>query len=266
MGEAQASSLVEAALAAGITVFDTAPAYGVAEERLGRTLGDRGEVWTKLGRHEAIGETLERDARESLEASLGKLRRGEIELLQWHNWTADLADNAYFRRCWDKLRDDPRIRGLGASTYGSTDALAAVMSGLFQVVQVEWNILNPWVVDAIEGAARARAVRIAVRSVFLQGALTDDARDLPALPVLATRVGRAQQLARRVGVSLRDLALRSALGHPGIDYVLMGVDRLDQIQEAASLANEEAFADPVRDAVRSLSETYDPALDPRTWR
>lgn len=50
--ERDAEALVDAALALGITLFDTAPSYGPSEERLGRTLErhrDRVVLSTKVG-------------------------------------------------------------------------------------------------------------------------------------------------------------------------------------------------------------------------
>jgi aryl-alcohol dehydrogenase-like predicted oxidoreductase len=265
MPEADAGELVEAAIRQGIDVFDTAPAYGIAEERLGRILGARGQVWTKLGRHEHIGPALIDEARASLNASLVRLRRSSVELLQWHNWTADLAANEHFRSCWAQLASDPRIAALGASTYGVEDARAAIESGLFHVVQVEWNILNQGVVDAIAEEAQRRNVAIAVRSVFLQGALTDEARDLPDLPALREGVTAAARVARDACTSLRDLALRSALHQGSVRYVLMGIDRIEQITDAARVARLDAPDARGRDAVRRLSRSQEPAFDPRTW-
>jgi 1-deoxyxylulose-5-phosphate synthase len=265
MSETEGATLIEAAVRLGIDVFDTAPAYGVAEDRLGRVLGERGQVWTKLGRHEKISATLTEDTLASLEASLTRLRRPVIDVLQWHNWTADLIESSHFRACWARLGADRRVRRLGASTYGTADALAAVESGLFQVVQVEWNILNQGVVEAIDPVARPRGISIAVRSVFLQGALTGEPRDLPPVPALVARVKRAERCAREAGLSLRDLALRSALSQDGVSYVLMGFDRVNQLEETIRVAENARLDAATLRAVRDLSEAWDPVLDPRTW-
>src|SRR5687768_12454973 len=87
VSESEAAALVERALELGITTFDTAPAYGDSEARLGRILGPRARVWTKV---------TSGDPSASLAASLGRLRRPRVQLLQWHNWTSRLAlDDAW---------------------------------------------------------------------------------------------------------------------------------------------------------------------------
>lgn len=251
-------ALVERALELGVTTFDTAPAYGDSEPRLGRALGpSRGAVWTKVTKG---------DPSASLDASLARLGRASVELLQWHNWSPDVANDGSFVGRWRALRGDPRVRRLGATTYGISDALAAVDSGLFDVVQVEFNLLNRGVVETIGARARAHGVSIAVRSVYLQGALTDEGRALPERARLRAGVDAVRRLASEHATSVTRLALRAALEHPAIDHVILGFDRPSQIDEALALASGPALAPDVVSALAALDLGGDPEADPRTWR
>src|SRR5687767_1436312 len=117
--EADVRRLIEHALAIGIDTFDTAPAYGLSEARLGRILEGRGRIWTKV----AGG-----DPRASLDASLERLHRTSVALLSWHNWTAALLEDAAWRAEWAAARHDGPAERVGATTYGVADALAAVES------------------------------------------------------------------------------------------------------------------------------------------
>jgi aryl-alcohol dehydrogenase-like predicted oxidoreductase len=252
--EEEAASLVECALALGITTFDTAPAYGASEERLGRALGARARVWTKV----AYG-----DPRRSLEASLQRLRRPRVELLQWHNWTAALARDDAWTTPWSALRGDARVARLGATTYGVADAVAAATSGLFDVVQCEFHVLNQGVVAALDEHVARGAITVAVRSVLLQGALTDDGRALPDVPVLRAGVERARAAAE--GVGMTRLALRAALEHRAISHVLVGIDRREQLEDAARVAVGPALGAEVSARIGGLDLGGDPACDPRKW-
>lgn len=254
--ESDAVALVERALERGITTFDTAPAYGESEARLGRLLGTRGRVWTKV----ASG-----DPARSLDASLERLRRSRVELLQWHNWTAALGQDDAWTSAWRSLRGDARVAQLGATTYGVADAVAAAESGLFDVVQCEFHILNQGVVNALANACGkgTSKVAVAVRSVLLQGALTDDGRELPDLPVLREGVARARAAAE--GVGLTRLAMRAALEHDAIAYVLVGIDRLEQIEEASHIASGAPLDAATAARIADLDLHGDAACDPRTW-
>ena len=258
--EADAAALIRRAFAAGIRTFDTAPAYGCAEERLGRALGAEGVVWTKLG-HDGSWE----GAEASLSASCRRLQRARIDLLQVHKWTPAIGARADFIAAWAAFGADPRVAALGCSTYGLDDALAAVRSGLFRVVQVEWNLLNQAVVDGVAAEAAACGVALAVRSVLLQGVLTSRGDVLPAhLASLAPARARIVDLAQEWGMPLAALALRAALDHPGISHVLIGLDGAVQLDEALA-ARDLLPLLPAQCETLAGCHVGGPATDPRTW-
>lgn len=266
MDAADAGALIRAAENAGVGAFDTAPAYGLAEARLGAALTPRAQVWTKVSR--PPDGTKDPDfAQRSLAQSLTALRRTRIDLLQWHNWTAALGHQTdAFAAQWQSLARDPRVAALGATTYGPDDALAAVTSALFAVVQVEWNLLNQGVVAHIAAAAIRHDVKIAVRSVFLQGVLTERGEQLPAhLAGLAGARAHAADLARSWDMSLHALALRAALDHPAVTWVLIGLDGREQLDEALAVAAMRPLSDEQRASLAALDLGGAAVTDPRTW-
>lgn len=261
-----AVDLLRAALSAGIGGFDSAPAYGEAEAVVGRALAGTGVVWTKLDHRLEPGPGLSGRAFASLGGSLGRLQRERVDLLQWHNWTATLAQDPWFVDCWRGLAGDRRVGALGATTYGPDDASAAVESGLFSVVQVEWNLLNQRVVRTIAPRARARGVRIAARSVLLRGVLTPKGDRLPdGLAALVEPRQRAVRVAAELGVSLPALALRAALDEPDISFVLVGTDRREQLDEALAAAMAPALPPEVWSRLRELEAADPQVADPRHW-
>jgi aryl-alcohol dehydrogenase-like predicted oxidoreductase len=263
MPEARAAALVTDARERGFAIFDTAPGYGVSEERMGRIVDGAATVWTKVG-HD-VKEDYGR-VEGSVATSCERLRRPLLDLLQWHNFTAERGADARFRDAWKRLAAGGRVRALGATTYGPADARAAVESGLFTLVQVEWNVLNQRVVREVGELARARGVKLAVRSVLLQGVLSEAARDLPALPDLHRARARALDVARQHGLPLEEMAMRAALHHRLIDHVLVGIDTEGQAQAALELERKGPLPAALVDAIEALDLGGDPATDPRVWR
>ena len=263
--ESAAVALIREAWHKGIRCFDTAPAYGEAEVRLGRALPTQGAIWTKFDRRLHPG-PWSSALTDSLAGSVQRLGRSQVDIFHWHNWTRAIADDAACANAWSALRADPRIGRLACSTYGVEDALAAVQSGWFSLVQVEANVLNRSVLRAIARPARERGVKIAVRSVFLQGVLTPKGTLLPAgLSGLQHARTLCVALAERLGMPLHHLALRALLADPDVAYVLIGVDRPQQLADAL----EAATGSPLpRDVSETLAgyEPHDLTLtDPRTW-
>lgn len=264
LDDAEAEALVRDAVACGLRVFDTAPAYGAAEERLGRALAGDGVIWTKLDATTIAHGDPEEAACAALERSLQRLARSRVDVVQWHNWRAELREDERFCAAWHALGRDARCATLGASTYGPEDALAAVESGLFSVVQIEWNVLNQAALRAVAHTARSRGVRLAARSVLLQGVLTERGAHLPAhLSGLTTWRRRAATLAERFDMDLATFALRAALEHPDLDHVLVGIDALGQAagHVAAATAGPALLPWAEIDALHADCEL----TDPRRW-
>ncbi len=261
----EARKLLSYAYESGITNYDTAPSYGEAETVLGKYLtGANRNVWTKLSDPNAQQDF--KAASQSIESSLKSLKIESISYLQWHNWTSDLVGLSNFMKLWGSLKDDGRICSLGASTYGARDAMEAIKSGLFDLVQIEWNLLNQSVLMEVEEEAIKRGVKIALRSIFLQGVLTQAGKVLPKkLSPLITPRANAEKVANEVGVPLNCLAFLAALGQKSRPFVLVGVDKCVHLEELVGFAKNQALPDRAKELVDKLNITNNPLVDPRNW-
>lgn len=118
--------LLDDALALGINLLDTAPAYGLAEERLGKLLGARREKFvlvTKCGEEFAHGESTydfsAEHIRLSVERSLQRLRTDRLDCVLVHCARNDfeiLSESPAFATL-AALKQRGDIRSFGASTY-----------------------------------------------------------------------------------------------------------------------------------------------------
>src|SRR5436190_2385904 len=126
--------VVDAALDAGIRLFDSSPMYGAAEEALAEALGERRreafiatKIWTQSPE----------DGRRQAERAL-HWYRGRIDLYQVHN----LVGLPHQLVLLEELRDAGRVRLIGATHYSSTafaDLAALMRSGRIQTIQVPYN-------------------------------------------------------------------------------------------------------------------------------
>jgi aryl-alcohol dehydrogenase-like predicted oxidoreductase len=264
---------VARSLDAGITFFDTAPGYGdgASETNLGRVLAKlRPEIVlaTKVMlRPEERGEIAAAVPR-SVEASLRRLGRDSVDLLQLHNPISDAGTPgsippelvlAEVVPALTRLRDAGKTRFVGITGLGDTAAVHRIVdSGAFDSAQVAYNLLNPSAaVDVPAGfpgqdfgqliprTARAGMGTVGIRAIA-GGALSGSSeRDPISMPVVApigtgadyeTDVGRAQAflplLAEYGAPDLVSLALRFAIAEGGPTTVLVGVATLGQLEHA----------------------------------
>jgi aryl-alcohol dehydrogenase-like predicted oxidoreductase len=121
----EVEALLDVALSCGINLVDTAPAYGTAEERLGRLMGARRERFflvTKTGEEFSDGRSAydfsAAHTRMSVERSLRRLRTEFIDCVLVHSSRDD--ENVLLRtpvlETLARLKDEGKIGQFGAST------------------------------------------------------------------------------------------------------------------------------------------------------
>jgi aryl-alcohol dehydrogenase-like predicted oxidoreductase len=175
--DATVDRLLNGALDLGLTLIDTAPAYGVSEERIGRCLARRRRDFVLSTK---VGETFENGVshydysgtaiRASLERSLRRLQTDVLDLVFIHSQGEDLA----IQRETDvvSILQDFRQRGLirAIGLSGKTVAGAELALDWADVVMVEYHLDDRSHEPVIAAAARRRA-GVVVKKALASGRL-----------------------------------------------------------------------------------------------
>jgi len=185
-GEAQAMALLEAAVAGGIRIFDTAPAYGVSERRLGAFLQrlpasvrDRLVIMTKMGEHwdEAARSSYVEHSRDALirsfDRSLALL--GRIDVLQLHKATEDVVDHPDVSAAFDHAARCG-VGCFGASVTTVEAGRLALATQRFNCLQLPFNDRNQQLSALVEALETTHRFAIANRP-FANGAAIHEAAD-----------------------------------------------------------------------------------------
>ena len=150
MEEDAVPPVVDAALAAGITLFDTADSYLESEARLAKALGSRRDevvLATKFGSpvDGGAGGAAPDYVRAAVERSLARLATDRIDLYQLHQPDADtpIADTL---GVLDELVHEGKVREIGCSNFSGAQLRdaeeAAGGRSRFVTVQNQWNLLQ----------------------------------------------------------------------------------------------------------------------------
>ena len=185
--DGEAMELLERAYALRIRYFDTAPSYGVSEERLGRFLRglaveDRAAVRiaTKFGEHwdAALGEPFVDHSYDALARSLdGSLERlGRIDFLQLHKTTPAVLGSSELERAW-KYAAQCGVPVIGASVSDVESARVAMADGRYGILQFPYNAAQTTFGDVLREAA-ARGMRVAVNRPFGMGRMLYENREI----------------------------------------------------------------------------------------
>jgi aryl-alcohol dehydrogenase-like predicted oxidoreductase len=203
--QAEMDRAVTRAIQSGCNWFDTASAYGggKSEESLGRILpgiAAKPHVSTKVRLDVTKLDDVAVEVARSVDASLKRLRRTSVDLLQFHNAVArETGGRAIAERevlksggvadALHRMREQGATRFVGFTALGEAPACRRVIeSGRFDAAQVYYNMLNPSAARAMPAAwtgqdfgqllAACRAQKMGVIAIRVLGAgiLATDAR------------------------------------------------------------------------------------------
>jgi aryl-alcohol dehydrogenase-like predicted oxidoreductase len=263
-------AVVDAALAEGVTFFDTADTYGagVSEEYLGEVLQgrrDRVVLATKFGMDMGDGKG-PRGSRQyilgAVDASLGRLRTDVIDYY-WYHRPDGVTPIAETLETLHELIGAGKIRAIGASNFNAdqieeADTIARG-AGLtpFSAVQNEYSLLvRDAETDALP-ACRRLGLGFVPFFPLASGLLTGKYRrgeKGPAGARLSERdrvatdeqfglVAALQRYADARGVSLTEVAIGALLADETISSVIAGATKAEQVRSNATAGRWQPTAD-----------------------
>ena len=287
--EAQSIATIRAAVERGVTLIDTAPAYGFgrSEEIVGKALADgrlRDKVLiaTKAGLAWQDG-AIYRDSRparirKEIEDSLKRLRTDVIDLYQVH-WPDPGTPIAETARTLEDLRKEGKILAIGVSNYSPAqmDAFRAVAR--LDAVQPPYNLFEREIEQDVLPYAKRTGLTALCYGALCRGLLTgritagtkftgDDLRKVDPkfqgarFTKYLAAVGELEKLAReRFGKSVLALAVRWVLDQ-GPTIALWGARRPDQLDPIADIDGWHIDADTVREIDAILARCITDPVSP----
>ena len=257
-GDAETTrAALQTAVEMGCNFFDTALAYGegASERVLGELVRDnpgrrlftaskippKNRQWPSR-RGAALAEVFPPEhIRSSVETSLANLGLSSLDLIQFHVWEDDWADDARWQRAVDDLKRQGLVHAVGVSVnrWEPWNVLRTLRTGLIDAVQVIYNVFDQASEEALFPACRERGVAVIARVPFDEGSLTGaltldsrwpegDWRNSYFVPEnLKASVERAERLRPLVpaGSTMAETALRFILSNPDVSTVIPGMRR-----------------------------------------
>jgi D-threo-aldose 1-dehydrogenase len=266
--DAEAAAALEAAWAAGVRAFDTAPHYGagLSEQRIGRFLAGRPRaevvLSTKVGRRlvPATGDVegaegfygtprlarvrdYSRDgALAALEASLRRLDTDRIDVALIHDpedHAVEALGGAY--AALDRLRSEGTIGAVGVGMNQAPSLEWFVERADLDCVLVagRYSLLDTAAADSLFPACQRRGVAVLAAGVFNSGILADPRPGAtydyaPAPAGLIDHAQRIRAVCARYGVPIGAAAIRFALRHPAVTAAVVGARTVTEVTENVS--------------------------------
>jgi aryl-alcohol dehydrogenase-like predicted oxidoreductase len=259
--------VVEAALDAGVTLFDTSDSYGASEEFLGELLaGNRDDVVlaTKFGSSVRGANGADWDARGSrryvrkaVERSLRRLRTDYIDLYQLHR-PDPLTPIEETLGALTELVHEGKVRYIGASNFSGFQIAHAEWQARtrgyehFISVQNEYSLLDRRIEADVVPACVQYGLGVLPYFPLASGVLTGKYRrgaDVPAGSRLAAWgmsgtltaerfdvVEALQAYAAERGIALLDVAIGGLAAQPAVSSVIAGATSPQQVKSNVAAA------------------------------
>ncbi|MBL0372177.1 aldo/keto reductase [Rhizobium sp. KVB221] len=267
--EAESIAAIQASLDEGVTLIDTAPAYGLgrAEEIVGKALIGRrdkaviatkcGLVWhTQKGRHffdqdgKPVHRFLGRDAIfHEVDESLSRLKTDYIDLYITH-WQDPTTPVAETMEALHDLKKAGKIRAIGASNVSTEDLKAYIDVGGLNAIQERFSMIDRGIEADLLPLTRANGIATLSYSSLALGLLSgmigpervfsgdDQRKDNPRFSVENRRkvAGFAQAIQAVVeahGATIAQVVIAWTLGQPGVTFALCGARNPAQARDNA---------------------------------
>ena len=264
---------IRRACAGGINWVDTAAQYGngKSEQALAWLLPESGVtpyVSTKFQLDVDNLKDIPAQIEERLMASLARLKRSSVDVLQLHNrigtqpggrvmTVEQILGKDGVADGLDRLREKGLIRHRGITALGEAASVCEVIrSKRFDSAQVYYNLLNPsagrsmpkaWTgqnLGGIIGACRSNKVAVMAIRIFAAGIIaTDERTGRESVLTAETSIVEEQRKAKAVfdaigsGHGTRaQVALRFVLSNPDVSCAIIGSAELQHIDEALQAA------------------------------
>ncbi len=262
----EVNEIVEYVYDNGINCFDTAQAYGNAEEVLGKAVDKRADIFiisklkSKLFLNNAIS-NIDKSLKNLNKNSLYGLLLHDSELL--YNWKSE------YTILVNNLIKDNKIKYFGVSIYTSEDFELAISNPSIKFIQIPFNIFdqrairNKWFEKAKENNKL-----IFIRSIFLQGLFFMNIDKLPTNLTNAKQfLIKLNEYCIKLNLSKSELALNFVDTVAKESILLFGCDTINQAQENINNYKnlKQLDNDTIQNIIKDFTNIDEDIYNPTKW-
>lgn len=267
--------LIQHAVDVGVTVFDTAEAYGWgrSEEVLGQALGNREDVVvaTKMCRIQETGEQdySARRMMQTAEGSLRRLQRDVIDIYQLHSPRREHLVRDDWAEGMARLKAQGKIRLSAVAVNNAADGIWLMERDLVDVLQMTYNIFDVEVEKALFSMAEKKGVGLLCRMPLARGVLTgkfhigqevpEGHRALLDGEAMWENVRKADALrpvAEGYEGGMTRMALHFSLTPKAISAIIPGARTIEQLEENVSASNGQGLPLTIRQEINRIRSLW----------
>lgn len=234
----EAIKLLDYAVDHGIDTIDTANAYGDAEQVVGQfikqTSVDRNNfrLFSKLKPN--ILDNVPQEQwieviKNNLTDSLKKLNTEYLDGYLLHSSRYIFNDEIV--NILEKFKKEGLVKKIGVSIYEQAEGERALKNPLVDAIQLPFSIFDQRLLKG-RFLESINSIEVFSRSAFLQGLILMDEDKVPVyLEKAKSIIKKINQICVKENINRVDLAINFVKQQKNIDYLVFGIDNLEQLKE-----------------------------------
>lgn len=265
VSEIEMIKAIHKAIDSGITLFDTAPIYGLghSEEVLGKTLSPRrkdviiatkvGLIWRKNETFEKFTDSSPVNIEREIDLSLRRLKTDYIDLYQIH-WPDPNTPVENTFLAMEKLRKEGKIRCIGCCNFSLELLRESLKYSEIESIQIPYSLVDRKVERDLLPFCKENGVAVIAYSPIARGLLagkydentkfeSDDHRSRSGDEYFGSErlsrnleiVEKVKLVANRLNSTPAQIALRWVLENPCVTTAIFGVKNVTQVEQNVSV-------------------------------
>lgn len=258
----------------GISYFDTAYSYGNSEIIIGKFLNtyksykNKINIITKMAplNKEKLDE---KDINNRFFKSLHRLGQKLIYCYMIHDFR-DIENNCNeIEKNFLKLKENGYIKKIGVSIYEPYQLEFLVKYFDFDLIQLPISIFDQrFITDNFLQRLKRKNIEIHARSIFLQGLLFLEENNIPPkINKFKDYILKLNEISSKYKFSKEEIALLFVNAINEIDKIVIGVEKIDQLQRNVKILNKSESFNKIRTLINFedffIKDTN--IIDPRGW-
>ncbi|WRS26728.1 aldo/keto reductase [Oscillospiraceae bacterium MB08-C2-2] len=270
----QAMAILQAACDHGVTVWDTAAAYGSSEELIGGfCAAGRGAddvmISTKIRPlHQTEPSLIPQTVSREITASLHRLGR-RLDFLLFHSAADLLAGGQVTLEAIAPFQEQRLVGRVGVSVYSPEEIRACLAFPQLGVIQAPYNVWDRRVLEpSLLAEMKSRDILLHSRSVYLQGLLLLESEALPPyLSQAKPHLEAFRSLCGELGLTPQQAAFLYVRDQPEIDTFFIGCETTEQVKENLHLYSQPPLSPAGRERLEeAFGAMPEELINPSKWR
>lgn len=216
----------------GVTMLDTAAAYGDAEKVIGRANVKDFELVSKLPpiKSDSSSQQALAFAENALSTTLKHLQSSQIYGYLYHH-SEDILTSPNVKNWLVSQKQQGIINKIGVSVYSPEQTAKVLEACSIDLIQIPLNLFDQrFIHSGMLNALKDKGVEIHVRSAFLQGLLLMSKAQRPGyFKGLASHFQQLDTLCAENNLAQLAVALNFVMQQPQVDKVVVGVNNQAQL-------------------------------------